>query len=192
MTVDGKPEPSQVPMRYPPPELDETAAQRLWGKVTKTADCWIWAGYRNQAGYGIIQARLGGPRTRAHRVAYALSGGVFTGDGLIRHRCDNPPCVRPDHLLCGTIGDNVADMVERDRQASGDRSGYRKHPESYLNRPPVQGVKHGCATFTEAEVLAIRAAHDRGESQSSIARRIGRPRRTVALIASRKTWRHLP
>lgn len=179
-------------MRYPPPILDETAARRLWGKVIKTDGCWIWTGYCNEAGYGIMMASLGGPRTRAHRVAFALTGRPFIGDGLVRHTCDNPPCVRPDHLLCGTLWDNIADKLERGRQAKGENSGYRKHPERYVGRPTLRGEQHGCATFTEAEVIAIRAAHDGGETQVSIARRIGRPRRTVALIASRRTWRHLP
>ena len=180
------------PLRYPPPVLDETAAERLWSKVVKTDGCWIWVGYRNQAGYGIIVPSLGGHRTRAHRVAFALTGRPWTGDGLIRHACDNPPCVRPDHLLCGTIRDNIADTVERGRQAKGDRSGYRRHPDSYVGRPVLRGEQHGGATFTEDEVRAIRDAHDGGESQSSIARRIGRPRRTVAQIASRTRWKHLP
>jgi len=37
-------------------------------------------------------------------------------DGLwVLHRCDNPPCCRPDHLFLGTPADNTADMIAKGR-----------------------------------------------------------------------------
>jgi hypothetical protein len=34
------------------------------------------------------------------------------------HRCDNPPCVRPDHLFLGTVQENNED---RERKGRGYR-----------------------------------------------------------------------
>lgn len=38
------------------------------------------------------------------------------GEGIFAcHHCDNPPCVRADHLFAGTVTDNVQDMIRKGR-----------------------------------------------------------------------------
>jgi hypothetical protein len=87
---------------------------RFWAKVSKGDGCWIWTGSRNPKGYGRLNT---GNRVRlAHAISWELSHGAVP-DGLwVLHRCDNPPCVRPDHLWLGTAADNTADMVAKGRQ----------------------------------------------------------------------------
>lgn len=49
-------------------------------------------------------------------------------DGLYAcHRCDNPACVRPDHLFLGTARDNVADMWAKGRAVVRGRRDTKRH-----------------------------------------------------------------
>lgn len=91
---------------------------RFWAKVDKTpgqgpkGDCWCWTGDTNWDNYG--QLKVQGKTYRAHRLSYQIEKGDTTGWN-VRHTCDHPPCVRPDHLVLGTQADNIKDMVERGR-----------------------------------------------------------------------------
>ena len=86
--------------------LKRPLSVRLWAKVDKSGDCWIWTGCRIRHGYG----RISGPGRKpllAHRVAYELTYGPIP-DGLeLDHLCRNPSCVRPDHLEPVTHLENV-------------------------------------------------------------------------------------
>lgn len=85
-------------------------------------DCWEWAAYKNQHGYGVITAR-----TRQTMLAHRLSWSIYRGelaDGMsVCHKCDNPGCVRPEHLFLGTHKENMVDMVRKGR---GNRHGTPK------------------------------------------------------------------
>jgi len=59
---------------------------------------------------------------RASRVAYYLSTGIDpTGDSVVRHLCDNPPCCNPAHLQVGTTKDNNNDKSSRGRGRRGHK-----------------------------------------------------------------------
>lgn len=94
----------------PVPPIEE----RFWAKVNKTETCWLWTGAKQRLGYGHIS--IGNDRfTSAHRLAYELANGPIP-DGLFAcHRCDNPACVRPDHLFLGTQQDNLRDAWRKGR-----------------------------------------------------------------------------
>lgn len=93
-------------------------APRFWSRVDKSNDCWIWTG-AVASGYGAC--RYKGKQTTAHRVAYELEVGLIPTGLVVMHRCDNPLCVKPDHLVVGTQSENLRDMVAKGRYG-GDRS----------------------------------------------------------------------
>lgn len=81
--------------------------------------CWEWKGSRFGSGYGQFFAGYAEDGRRlnihAHRFAYELNFGPIPEGHYILHRCDNPPCVNPEHLFLGTQTDNVHDMFAKGR-----------------------------------------------------------------------------
>lgn len=98
----------------PQPANAIPVADRFWSKVDFSTpdDCWRWTGgYRHEYG----QFHLEGRNAYAHRVAAMLVHGDLPDDAVVLHRCDNPACVRPDHLAVGTQADNIGDMADKGR-----------------------------------------------------------------------------
>ena len=100
------------------PRRDRPLRDRLEevGWTVTESGCWEWSGGRREGGYGAFTAeRLGYKRAGAHRAMYESEHGAVPPEQVVRHSCDNPPCVNPDHLLLGTHADNMGDMAERRR-----------------------------------------------------------------------------
>lgn len=93
--------------------------QRFWGKVDVKGDdeCWMWLGSYDKDGYGWFTKDS--KTFLAHRYS-ALLKFKSLDDKLVRHECDTPSCVNPNHLILGTPADNSKDMTERNRQARGE------------------------------------------------------------------------
>ena len=88
--------------------------------------CKEWQGYRDKDGYGRV--RVAGKRVMAHRAAYAQARGLpldAIAGRVIRHKCDNPSCVNPEHLEEGTHQDNMDDKVARHPEFGGAAIGRR-------------------------------------------------------------------
>ena len=98
--------------------------ERFWAKVDRSNEsgCWLWTGAKIPGGYG--QIWLNGRMHNAHRVAFLLIFGWLPP--VVMHKCDNPPCCKPDHLLAGDVMENIRDRDMKGRQAKHERQGSAK------------------------------------------------------------------
>lgn len=153
---------------------------RFWSKVDKTpgfgpsGTCWKWTG--NTCGANRSYGTLwdGKSLVKAHRYSYELLVGPIPRGHEIRHKCDNPACVNPEHLETGTHADNLHDMDERDRRVRG---------EAY------ESSKLTDAAVREARLVYV--PYSKKFGLSALARRFGVCRYTMYLAISCNTWRHL-
>ena len=132
--------------------------------------CWLWLRHTSSEGYGLmgIKARKA---KRAHRASWIAHHGEITEGLVVRHRCDNPCCVNPDHLELGTHAQNYADMVQRKRQCVGSRV--------------------HTAVLTENDVVNIRTSAAQGKKGADLARQYGMGSGNISLIINRKIWKHV-
>lgn len=129
-------------------------------------ECWEWQSVRNHRGYGKFW--LNGRTDLAHRASYRIHHGPIPVGLAVRHRCDNPPCVNPAHLLVGTGKDNARDALERDR--------YRR------------GSRNGRAKLTEQQVSEIRRLRQQGETQKALAEQFGVSRSAIQFVLNGRNW----
>jgi hypothetical protein len=178
-----------------PPEKRKTG---FWLNVEKLSDegagplggCWEWRGCLS-SGYGMASYR--GKKMMAHRAAWVMTFGEIPVGYLVCHKCDNHPCVRPDHLFLGTPRDNMIDMYSKGRgptgdrngsktkpwrRAVGDRNGSRTMPESrprgdahWLYNSPelISGEKNPNCKLTDEDIGKIRGLYADGMTQLAIA-----------------------
>lgn len=143
----------------------------FWGKVKKTDQCWIWTGFRNKTGYGKTNAK--GKTVRVHRYSWTLKYGEIPKGMSVCHKCDNPPCVNPDHLFLGTHTDNMRDA-------------YRKGRISH-----TVGEDNPTAKMTNEKVLLARKMHSEGRSGVDLAKIFGVGSPTMYAILNRRSWKHV-
>ncbi len=88
---------------------------RFWSSVEKSDRCWNWKKSKDKDGYGKFSVH--GIARRAHRALWEMLFGSVPDKLQVCHHCDNPSCIRPDHLFVGTQSDNMRDCVSKGRHA---------------------------------------------------------------------------
>lgn len=129
---------------YEPVEL------RLWKRVNKLGPCvskrlgrcWFWTGacFSTPRSYGQIAIKSK-PRG-AHIVSWQIANckpvtGITPKGKVVRHKCDNPTCVRPSHLVLGSPVDNFNDALKRGRRPDVKLS--KKIADEIRANPPKYG-----------------------------------------------------
>lgn len=139
-------------------------------------ECWRWFGPyhrpspRNPNGFPYGWIKIKNKIYSAHRLMYSYIYGIDPKELYVLHKCDNPRCVKPSHLFLGTQGDNIRDMISK-------------------NRRDIKGERGSAAKITNLQALLIRADK---RTCNDIAEEYGVTKGTIAKIKRRATFRNLP
>jgi hypothetical protein len=153
-------------------ELLAAFEKRFWAKVQKTDGCWNWVGGGSK---GRGQIGLNDRVYLAYRISWELAYGTAPGKLWILHKCDNPACVRPDHLFLGTNRDNIDDSMSK-----GHRRG------AII---AASGENHGNSKLTWRDIDYILAS---SLGPVHIARELGVSYKTIKNIRDGKSWMKRP
>ena len=147
----------------------------FWDWVEKSDGCWLFTGTMGGSGYGKFWTGVDGYQ-KAHRYSYEMHYGPIPpsddryGTMCVCHHCDNPLCVRPDHLFLGTHQDNMDDAKRKRRTTHGERSGVAKISAEGAER--------------------AREMYAQGVRQKDIAAAFGVDKSTISVLVRGLTWQH--
>ena len=134
--------------------------------------CWICTSHvEGYQGYPLLKRNK--KRYTAHRWVYMQEHDIshLSYDIKIRHTCDTPMCVNPNHLLAGSAQDNMNDKVKRNRQRNSC------------------GIDNPYSKLTNKQVLEIRC--DNTKTQRELGKLYNVSQSLISLIKLKKHWKHL-
>lgn len=142
------------------------AIVRFEAKIDKNKNgCWIFKQTEPKDGYGIFWVTEINSYVRAHRFSFEIYKNLKIPKGKqALHKCDNPPCVNPEHLWLGSHKENMADKAMKFRV------------KSKLNKE---------------KVLEARRMRKLGMTYKKIAEELGSKESTVYHAINKTYWRHV-
>lgn len=154
--------------------LTKRELKRFKSKYIRSSknNCWLWI-KPHRGGYGNFLLRK--TLHPASRIAYFIANNIWPGKLLVRHTCDNPPCVNPYHLILGNHRDNMLDREIRGRGVIPDNL----------------GSKHGMSKLTERKVIKIRRLRQQKWTIDKLAIHFRVSPGLISGICSGKSWRHV-
>jgi hypothetical protein len=120
-------------------------------------------------GYPLLKRK--GTMQRISRYIYTECFGEIPKGQIIRHTCDNPKCINPEHLIPGTTKENSQDMISRGRSLRGERN--------------------SSAKLTVEDVLKIRQLRSEGKTLVELGNMFGVSYTQIQSISVRKSWSHV-
>jgi hypothetical protein len=174
------------------PYYDEVVLAKFWSNVNKYGPivpyvgtpCWVWTGRKIRKGYGHISSKK--KTLIVHRFSWLIHNGPIVNGLHVLHMCDVRNCVNPEHLYLGTEKENARDREIRGRgnHATGDRSGFRKHPELRLF-----GEKNPATKLTSDIVLDVYNEYRKGNTtHKELSMKFGITMSTIGRITRAETW----
>lgn len=108
-------------------------------KKCEVTGCWLWTAGKSPRGYGYMADGNKG-RHLAHRFSYENFVEAVPNWGNLQccHKCDNPPCVNPEHLFKGTRSQNMRDCGSKGRHWTQQPE--NNHKVSHIIREAHKGL----------------------------------------------------
>jgi hypothetical protein len=117
-----------------------------------TRDCLEWDMYIGTHGYGVLSK--GGKQYLAHRLVWEENHGPIPPGMHVLHRCDNKPCINPEHLFLGTSADNMQDKIRKGRDYNQKKThcihGHEFTPQNTYRRPSGGRKCRACIRETDS------------------------------------------
>jgi hypothetical protein len=115
----------------------------------------------------------------AHKFAYTVPYGL-----IIRHKCDNPPCCNPNHMILGTVADNTADAI--------DRGLWNPHDGWLKSADKMRAAQIERRAFNECDIAVMIIDRANGMSWPEIARNRNLSEGAVLGVAQGSIYQDLP
>lgn len=130
---------------------DARLPRRIWVKLDRSGDCWLWTGSCSAGGYG--KTTYQGKYVYLHRLVYSLLVAPIEARAEVDHLCHVKRCCRPEHLR---VINHLGNTQNRKGAQRNSRSGVRNvfwegHVKKWRVQMRVAGRNHNGGLFDSIE-----------------------------------------